>query len=81
MGTFDGQGHTVSGIYIVDTTGTYLALFGYADAATIKNVNVANSYIKGRERVAGILQPLQRLQLATARLTPYLNQPEIQMIR
>lgn len=44
-GTFDGQGHTVSGVYLNNTL-DFQGLFGYV-TGTVKNVGVANSYIKG----------------------------------
>lgn len=42
-GTFDGQNHTVSGLYRKDSN-VYLGLFGTINNATIKNVGVINSY-------------------------------------
>lgn len=39
-GTYDGDGHTISGIYM--DAGGYRGLFGYADGAVIKNVGVIN---------------------------------------
>lgn len=55
-GTLDGDGHTVNGIYI-NKTGevTYMALIGYSKTnAVIKNLGVANGYIKAYGQVAGI---------------------------
>lgn len=41
-GTFDGQGHTVSGLYISADNNGYAGLFGYtASTTTIKNLTVA----------------------------------------
>ncbi|MCQ2976144.1 MAG: T9SS type A sorting domain-containing protein [Bacteroidales bacterium] len=40
-GTFDGQGHTISGLYI--NSGNYCGLFGN-NQGTIQNVGVINSY-------------------------------------
>lgn len=41
-GTFDGQGHTVSGLYISADNNGYAGLFGYtAGTTTIKNLTVA----------------------------------------
>ena len=45
-GTFDGQGHTISGVYVTRTgtaNGSW-GLFGEANASTIKNFTLANSY-------------------------------------
>ena len=61
-GTFDGQGHTVSGLYFNNTTnsdspngGNYVGLFGYVSGGTIKNVGVVDSYLKGYWYVGGIV--------------------------
>ncbi|NMP36544.1 MAG: hypothetical protein GX051_00250, partial [Clostridiales bacterium] len=51
-GTFDGNGHTVSGIY-VNTASNLVGLFGKS-AGTIKNTGVINSYIRGVISVGGI---------------------------
>ena len=68
MGTFDGQGHTISGLFIntVDAnykgtrakagqqnTSSYAALFGYVDKATVKNFTV-NGTVLGTD-VAGVI--------------------------
>ncbi|WP_037372559.1 InlB B-repeat-containing protein [Anaerovorax odorimutans] len=45
-GTFDGDGHKVSGIYISKDS-KYQGLFGYTGSgSTVKNVGVTDSYIK-----------------------------------
>ena len=49
-GTFDGQGYTISGIYINNNQENQ-GLFGYiGNGGTIKNVSVAESYIKAADR-------------------------------
>ncbi len=53
-GTFDGQEHTISGLYFNDSTKSYIGLFGYAQAATIQNVGVVNSYLNASNRVGGV---------------------------
>ena len=53
-GTFDGQGHTISGIYI-NNTEIRQGLFGYVDGEEIRNLSVANSYIRARGLVGGIV--------------------------
>ena len=55
-GTFDGQNHTISGIYI-NNNSDYQGLFGYVDGegATIQNLSVTDSYIKARNYVGGIV--------------------------
>ncbi|MCK9182370.1 MAG: hypothetical protein M0P13_05765 [Fibrobacteraceae bacterium] len=51
-GTFDGQGHTVSGISI-DSDTLYVGFFGALSGATIKNLTVEGN-IQGRYAVGGI---------------------------
>ena len=45
-GVFDGQGHTVSGLYVKNTK--YAAFFArvYGAAAAVKNVNIVDSYFE-----------------------------------
>ncbi|MGN0115548.1 MAG: GLUG motif-containing protein, partial [Acutalibacteraceae bacterium] len=52
-GTFDGQGHTVSGLYYKTTT-NYAGLFGNVYDGSICNVGVVNSYIQGGNYVGGV---------------------------
>ncbi len=54
-GTFDGQGHTISGLYYENTNTSYVGLFGYINNPTIKNVGLVDSYIKGNQYVGGII--------------------------
>ena len=58
MGTFDGQGHSISGVYM-DRTTHYAALFARIDkGGVIKNLALKDSYIKqtgGNSWAAGIL--------------------------
>ena len=51
-GSFDGQGHTVSGVYI-NSENKYQGLFGH-NKGTIKNIVVTESYIKGEYSVGGV---------------------------
>lgn len=53
-GTFDGDGHTVVGIYI-NSSEDYQGLFGYASNATIENIGVIQSYINGSRYVGSIV--------------------------
>ena len=52
-GTFDGDNHTVSGLYI-DTANSNQGLFGYVIGGTIKNIGIVDSYIKGGVDVGGV---------------------------
>ena len=54
-GTFDGQGHTVNGLYRSGATLSYLGLFGnVGKSGVVKNVHVKDSYITGDSWIAGI---------------------------
>ena len=52
-GTFDGQGHTVSGLYLDNTGTAYVGLFGI-NCGTIQNVGVVDSYFNGEDYVGGV---------------------------
>ena len=55
-GTFDGQGHTISGVYLDAAGKTYVGLFGVmAQGSTVKNLRLTNSYIKGGTMVGSIV--------------------------
>lgn len=53
-GTFDGKGHTISGIYI-DNNSKNQGLFGYLEDGTIQNLSVTDSYIKADDLVGSIV--------------------------
>ncbi len=54
IGSFDGNNHTISGIYI-NSSNDHQGLFGYIGPnSTIENVHLVNSYIKGNDYVGGI---------------------------
>ena len=54
-GIFDGQGHTISGIYISNNS-DYQGLFGHVgEGGTIQNLSVTASYIKAGSTVGGIV--------------------------
>ncbi|MCQ2375799.1 MAG: hypothetical protein MJ069_07880 [Salinivirgaceae bacterium] len=53
-GMFDGNGHTISGLYLNDSQLDLAGLFGNVSGATIKNLTLSNSYINGQSMVGGI---------------------------
>ncbi len=61
MGNFDGNGHSISGLYCKYETSPYIGLFGSmgnaqtTNSTSIKNVVLKNSYICGSNHVGGIL--------------------------
>ena len=54
-GSFDGQNHQVSGLFMDDSNAFLAGLFGYVYKNTIKNVGVVSSYIKGESDVGGVV--------------------------
>ena len=53
-GKFDGQNHTVSGLYLNDYVDEDVGLFGALDGASIRNVGLVDSWINAVYNVAGI---------------------------
>lgn len=47
-GTIDGQGHTISNMKLINeyVYGDFAGLLGFAESATIKNINISNSSIQ-----------------------------------
>ena len=55
QGTFDGQSHTVSGLYFNNSATDYVGLFGYiGNGGKISNVGVVDSYFYGKNDVGGV---------------------------
>ena len=54
MGTYDGDGHTISSLMINQEWTDKIALFGYTKNATIKNLGVINVNITGGSSVGAI---------------------------
>ena len=52
-GTFDGRGHTISGLYFNDSNIDCVGLFGN-NSGTIQNVGVVDSYFNGKNYVGGV---------------------------
>ena len=53
-GTFDGDGHKITGLKI--TSGSYIGLFGYVgEGATIKDVNLVGANVFGVKRVGALI--------------------------
>ena len=54
-GNFDGEGFSVSGIYISDSTLQNQGLFGYINGSTIQNLTVKESFIYAGTNVAAVV--------------------------
>ena len=54
-GTFNGQGFTVTGLNIVQTSESGAGLFGVVSGATVKNVVLKDAYVSGKDASAGIV--------------------------
>ena len=53
-GVFKGNGHTISGLFINRSSSNYVGFFGYIDGATITNLKINATYIKGKNYVGAI---------------------------
>lgn len=61
-GTFDGDGHTISGMFI-NTTSSHNGLFGNS-SGTVQNFTVDNSWVNGGNYTAGIIGILKGAGIA-----------------
>ncbi|NLK39653.1 MAG: hypothetical protein GX303_05340 [Clostridiales bacterium] len=61
MGTFDGQNHTISGLYNSSLTSNNIALFARVTGGTIKNVAIVNSFFAGNNTVASVVAEITTL--------------------
>lgn len=53
-GTFDGNHHTISGLYVNAPGTSYVGFFGKKSGGTVKNLTIADSYFEGTSFVGGI---------------------------
>ena len=53
-GTFDGDGHTISGLTCTDTNKYHVGLVGYAIGAAIQNVTVQGATLNGRWYIGSV---------------------------
>ena len=60
-GEFNGNGHTISGLYLNDENRSAVGLFGMADNnGYIHDVGIKDSYFRGKSHVAGICGDLAK---------------------
>jgi hypothetical protein len=58
-GLFDGNGYTISGVYVNSPNSNHIGLFGSVNSATLKNIKLVNSYLEGSMFVGGIVGDIQ----------------------
>lgn len=54
-GTFDGGNHTVKNIQVVRDKGDFIGFFGQVYNGHLKNTNVENVYLRGRDTMGGFV--------------------------
>lgn len=54
-GNFNGEGYTISGLYISLASTRYVGLFGYALSATVTSVTLSGATVTGGEDVGGLV--------------------------
>ena len=55
LGTFDGQNHTISGLYFNESEGEKAGLFSFVGAfGRVRNLGVLDSYFCGKSEVGGV---------------------------
>lgn len=52
-GTFDGQGHTIKGLYVNSASDAYVGLLGCLEGAAVRNLTV-DGYVQGYKTAGGI---------------------------
>ena len=65
-GDFNGNGYTITGLYINDPTRDYVGLFGYVSNSTLRNIALENVNINGRYDVGGIAGLIQTNTVITS---------------
>ena len=62
QGTFDGNGKTISNLYIINAASEHLGFFGYAEKGSIKNITFDNAKVKSTgDCFTGILAGFEEL--------------------
>ena len=54
-GTFDGNGHIISNMYVNRPSYNYNGFFGNANNGTIQNIGVISSYVRGNALLSGVV--------------------------
>lgn len=72
-GSFDGDYHKISYIYVNRTSSTYQGFFGNTNGATISNLGLENVYVRGGGRVGGLAGNLSNATVSNVYVTGYVN--------
>ena len=54
-GSYDGDGYTINGLTIADSSTNHIGLFGYTNGATIQDLGVTNVNITGQYYVGALV--------------------------
>ncbi|MPS35171.1 MAG: filamentous hemagglutinin N-terminal domain-containing protein [Stenotrophomonas sp.] len=65
-GSFNGQGHSISGLVINRAATDYVGLFGYTSGATLANVRLVGGNVTGRDNVGALVGYMQGGTLGNA---------------
>lgn len=65
-GSFNGQGHSISGLVINRAATDYVGLFGYTSGATLANVKLLGGNVTGRDNVGALVGYMQGGALGNA---------------
>ncbi|OYX47794.1 MAG: hypothetical protein B7Y87_00695 [Sphingomonadales bacterium 32-64-22] len=68
-GTFDGQGHIISGLTIERPDQNYVGLFGYVDGGSISNVGLEIVSVSGYQQVGGLAARADNAAIENAHTT------------
>ena len=61
QGTFDGNGKTISNLYIINAASGSVGFFGYAEKGSIKNITFDNAKVNSTAQYTGILAGFEEL--------------------
>jgi uncharacterized protein (TIGR02145 family) len=62
-GTLNGQGHIITNLYINAPTEDNQGLFGFINNGTVRDLNLENGFINGRNNVGGLCATLEGLSV------------------
>lgn len=69
QGVFDGDNHTISGLYINRPNNNFVGLIGYASQATLKNIRLTDSNVTGNSYTGSLCGDLQTSSIQNCAIT------------